>query len=762
MTSTTSTATTVMKVSATDWRVRGTVAFCWAVWATLLAMALYFLVTRVSNIPMSEDWLMVPPLAGLEKHFGAWLWEQNNEHRVPLPKLILLAILKLTGGSFKTAMLANIAFLAAISAGMMVAVWSARRGRARFSDAFFPVIFLNVGHWENMFWAWQMAFVLSAVLGCIPLVVLAARRPLKTVSALWIGASLIAMPLCGASGLLLIPVLTMWAAYAGLTLLRTDGRNLAGWILLASPILTFAVCGLYFVGYTRPSWTGPATTVAHTLVASLQFLALAFGPVARSAWMLSVPLTLLIVLVTAQCLTAALRRADNAERLRVSGLVAFFLTALFNAAAMGYGRAAVIGTASYLAFPLRYCLLAVPLLCVAYIAIDQFGSGDLKRYLPQALCAAACVLMPLNIGQGRAWARVFEPSITGIYDDIRLGRSSEEIANRYNEFLVHWKTPEEVAELVRLAHRANISPFLSMKEEPDPHPPNGFVLRPQQSFRKYEIRCHIPAATRVVLIWGVAGWKWLPKPWVPDDTTTNGGVMHTTMKQDGDWFQTTLAIPEGEHIDYGFQIAGRGDSANHPTWLAGAETAQIPPLSPIIEIPVKASIDTDGTPVVQTSGTPLPYQIRYHAPSASEVRFHWGIDGWHAVPLNLRPRNTEMIEGLMTMPMLRERDTFVTNVLVPAHSTIDYGFTILRRTGILNLLGPVWDGKPEYHAVVGEAGLVTVRGPARLGLEWVESIPPLTFWGRFAAVFAGIWAALFAALSEFLIRAGWFNQPFRC
>jgi len=732
------------------------VTLCWAVWATVLAMALYFLVTQVSNIPMSEDWLMVPPLTGLEKNFGVWLWEQNNEHRVPLPKLILLAILKLTGGSFKTGMLANIALLAAISAGMMVAVWSARRGSARFYDAFFPVIFLNAGHWENMFWAWQMAFVLSAVMGCIPLVVLAARRPLRTVSALWIGASLIAMPLCGASGLLLVPVLAMWAAYSGFTLLRTDGRNLAGWILLASSILTFLVCGLYFVGYSRPSWTGPATTVDHTLVASLQFLALAFGPVARSAWALSVPLTLLIVLVTALCLTAAFRRADNADRLRIWGLIAFFLATLFNAAAMGYGRATVIET-TYLAFPLRYCLLAVPVLCIAYIAIDQFGSVGLKRYLPPGLCAAVCVLMPLNTGQGRAWAQTFGRSTKGIYDDIQLGRSSEEIANRYNDFLVHWKTSEEVAELVRMAHRANISPFSSMKEEPDPHPPNEFVLRPKQSFRKYEIRCHIPGATRVVLIWGVDRWKWLPKPWVPDDTIMNGGVMRTTMKQDVDWFHANLAIPEGERIDYGFQISGRGDSANHPTWLAGAETAQVPPLSPIIEIPMNVSIDTDGTPVFQASGTPVPYQIRYYAPSASAVRFHWGIDGWHAVAVNLRPRNTEMIEGLMTMSMLRERDTFVANVLVPAGSTIDYGFTILKRTGILNLLGPMWDGKPEYRAVVSKAGVVTASEAARLGLEWVESIPSLAFWGRFAAVLIGIWAVLFAALSEYLLRASWLS-----
>ena len=737
-------AVSVITVSPPDWKVRAAEAFCWAVWATLLLLAIRLLVTHTSNIPLSEDWNMVPAFAGLENHFGAWLWEQNNEHRVPVPKLILLAILKLTGGSFKAGMAANLAFLAAISAAMMVAVKSGRGGHARFTDAFFPVIFLNLGHWENMYWAWEMTFILSVLLGCIPLVVLAARRPLNTVVALWVGGAMIAAPLCGATGVLYVPLLTLWAAYVGLTSLRTGGPKRTAWTLLVSSILTVGVCGLYFVGYSRPQWTGPPATVAETLRAASEFLALAFGPAARLAWALSVLVTLILLFVTAQCLVSAVRRANEPERPHILGLVAFFLTMLFYAVAIGHGRAHVVVSGIYPELPMRYCLLAVPVLCVMYIATDQFGTSALVRHLPSIVCIAVFVLLPLNIGQGYGWEQSVKPEISGIYEDIQRGMSSDEIAKRHNEYLIHWKTPQEVSELIRIASRAKIYPFSSTRLDPDLNLANEFVPEPQTAVKKSEIRCHIPGATRVVLIWGVNGWKWLPKPWLPADTVISGGTMHTAMQQDGDWFRATLAVPEGQAVDYGFNIYGQDES--HPLWQAGAEVALLPALPQIAEVPTNVLIDTDGMPIIQSSGTAVPYRIQYYVPSASEVHLVWGVEGWRPVAQALRPQNTQVRKRVMHTSMVRDGDAFIANLLIPAGSTIDYGFLIRKRTGIFNLESPLWEGKPEYHAVVVKPGGITVQGPKWMGTDWARSIPPLSFWWRLAAAFAMAWTGLFAAL----------------
>ncbi len=62
--------------------------------APAAATALLFAVTLAStaiwtrNIGIEEDWKMVPPWLGEEPDLLAWLWSQNNEHRLPLQRLI--------------------------------------------------------------------------------------------------------------------------------------------------------------------------------------------------------------------------------------------------------------------------------------------------------------------------------------------------------------------------------------------------------------------------------------------------------------------------------------------------------------------------------------------------------------------------------------------------------------------------------------------------------------------------------------------------
>lgn len=741
--------TTIFK---SEWDAFAAVSFCWAVWGTLVVIVVYYLVTQVSNLPMAEDWLLVPSLAGQEQQsFGTWLWEQNNEHRVPLPKLILLCILKITGGSLKAADLVNVGLLAGISAAMMIALWSARGRRARFSDAFFPFVFLNAGNWENLFWAWQMTFVLSTVFGCIPLIVLAIRRPLNTSRALLIGVSLAAAPLCGATGLLYVPVPTVWAAYAGLKILKTRDHKSVGWILLGAAIITVVICGLYFIGYYRPPWTGSPATVLGVLKTSLQFMALAFGPVSRSVWVFSIPLTILIVGLSAHSMIAAIRRVHGDERTRVLGLFAFWLTMLLYALAIGYGRTHALST-NYYGFPLRYVLLAAPLLCVAYVAFDELGPTIYRRYLPPLLCVIVLVLMPLNVGHGFDWAQVFKSDIRGVYTGIARGMSSDEVAKRYYKYLLPWRTPEELAELIRMAQHAHVHPFSTMKVEADPESQNRLALPSTPTFRKGEIRCRVPGAARVVLVWGINGWKSLATQWLPPNTIVAGGLMRTTMQQNADTFRATVLVPAGDSLDFGFQIYLQNDSDSYAIWQAGREAIHLPEPSGVLEFPFPLRVDIDGTPSISPdqTGTLLNYQIRYYAPSASEVRLYWGVDGWKALPVKARPPSTEISRGVMASPMVREGDVFVVDLLIPAGSAIDYGFWISQRRGILNMERPLWDGKSEYHAVVREAGSVTVPTAIhRPGLEWLASVPTLASWVRYVTLFMLLWACIFIALFSY-------------
>jgi hypothetical protein len=139
--------------------------FVWTVWSAMLLIALVCIRHYGRNIPLAEDWLLVSPLTGNEADLSGWLWAQNNEHRIPLPRLVLLALLKMTNGDFRAGMFFNAAALGVLSL-FMILLAQRLRGRTSFVDAFFPIALLHIGNWPNLVWGWQLSFVLPTVMTC--------------------------------------------------------------------------------------------------------------------------------------------------------------------------------------------------------------------------------------------------------------------------------------------------------------------------------------------------------------------------------------------------------------------------------------------------------------------------------------------------------------------------------------------------------------------------------------------------------------------
>ena len=109
--------------------VRSSGVFVWLVWAATLGSILGSIARDGRNIPFEEDWLMVAPMVGQEPNLRRWLWSQNSEHRLPLPRLVNLVILRSTG-DLRATMVFNALALAAVAAGMIayvrVIAWSPR------------------------------------------------------------------------------------------------------------------------------------------------------------------------------------------------------------------------------------------------------------------------------------------------------------------------------------------------------------------------------------------------------------------------------------------------------------------------------------------------------------------------------------------------------------------------------------------------------------------------------------------------------------
>ena len=224
-----------------------------ALFAVMLGMVFACIAIYGHNVPLSEDWGMVPALVGQEPNLGKWLWAQNNEHRLPLQRAVYLLLLKSAGGDFRIGMVANTLMLGGLCLIMIFTARQVRGGQTRWSDAFFPLALLHLGHWENMGWGWAIQFVISVVLVCAWLLIIVDNSWLRSPKiAIAAGLVIVLLPLSGANGLLFTPFAASWLA-AGTLLRRREIKK--GWIPAfhsACVMVGTALTGLYFVGYELP------------------------------------------------------------------------------------------------------------------------------------------------------------------------------------------------------------------------------------------------------------------------------------------------------------------------------------------------------------------------------------------------------------------------------------------------------------------------------------------------------------------------------
>ena len=428
----------------------------WTVWAAMTAALLWCVFAYTFNMPLAEDWHLVPAMTGNEPHLWTWLWEQNNEHRLPLPRLVLLALLKPTQ-DFRWGMVANVAVMSA-AAYVVLRALARRRGTGlRVTDAFIPIALLHIGNWENYMWAWQLCFVLSSAITLV-LLVAADARELWT-SRRWAivtACCVAALPVCGANGLAFGAPIAAWLALeAALQAWRAPERRDTAAIVLAGVVLAAVEAAYYFVGYTHASWNPPSPGVMATLKTTLKFLAMSFGPAIKQA---PGPWSLVTILVMAPAAALAVRAACAApvdERPRAWRLLAYLAGVGALALAFGWGRAGLVPTVG---LPDRYVLLAVPAVVWTYLVIDEYASRSLRIPVQVALLVAACVLLPANTRKGFAWRDWYRGGMQAVTRDIDRGLPRSELVRRDGWFLMAW-SPERLSEGMQMLHDARIGPF---------------------------------------------------------------------------------------------------------------------------------------------------------------------------------------------------------------------------------------------------------------------------------------------------------------
>jgi hypothetical protein len=532
----------------------GVAVFVWSVWALLLFAGLGYIAYFGVDVPDMDDWEIVPVLAGAPPVNLHWLWAQHNEHRIPLARLVLLALYHGVGPDFRAGMYFNCIALALLSAAMVrTAGWV--RGRLEYPDVFFPLALQHPGHCGNILWSWQVGFILSTCLeGALLLSVVRAGPRVRMRGALGAGMCLLVLPLCGATGLAFVPAGAIWLACCGLVSVRA-GRGLPGMVMVLLAAAALALTGFYFVGFEQPAHH-PFSDPVRAVLAGAQFMSTAFGrlfgPWTAACWPAAAALVIALLGLACWTLFVAWFHVNN-DRLRILGLAAFLAGVGGLAAGVGLGRAALIPE---IGLSLRYISLTAPLACAFYFIFLLYGRGRIGQALPGFLALVGALALLPNANAARDYGKYTSDYRRRFRQRVEAGVPPFVLANQYCRGPGAIYHDEQRFPLyLHLARRAGIGPFRALRDDPAytsipvtpdiaTHPdPSRFVLKePRFVYAVSMNLLYDPGATEYPIF--RLSWKRSAGP----ASTHPDQVFETTLRRDAE--ERTLVVWVNDTINF--------------------------------------------------------------------------------------------------------------------------------------------------------------------------------------------------------------------
>jgi hypothetical protein len=435
----------------------------WGAWGAMFLGLLGFVAEFGRNLPFADDWDVVPQASGQRPVELPWLWRRHFEHRIPLPKLLYVALGRLSGCDARAGMYLSALLLGGAAAALILAA-RRLRGRAAVADAFFPLALLHWGQHQVLLWNFEVQFTTSTLLVLTALLVLVFVRGTPTArQGLTLGGCLVLLPLCGANGLLVVPPLALWLAAAGVARCRSGRRDGALWLALSGAAV--ALVGASLLGEQPVGAHPPSPSPVATVQTACQFLVMAAGPGGETALPASAVVLVLFLVLCTLPLAVALRNRP-AERWRAAGMLCYLAALLGLALAVGWGRAGYGGVTAKAGS--RFVTLAVPLLCWCYFAALLAPVRTVPiRAVPWALLLIGLAMLPFNVRQGLEHAEGQANNLGVVEKDIRAGLSPEEIARRWQP-LVYYGTggadpvedrPRHMQECLEWLRQTNQGPY---------------------------------------------------------------------------------------------------------------------------------------------------------------------------------------------------------------------------------------------------------------------------------------------------------------
>jgi len=466
--------------------------------------------TYGSSVPYAEDWGFIPEVTGERPLTSSWLWEQNNEHRHPLTKLTIWAVLKVGRLDFRASPFFGAVVLTALAAAMIL-VARRVRGGTRYTDAFFPVAVLAVGFEEGPFyWVNCIFFLVPSALAAVALLTAALQGTRLTIPAqILAGAAVVLLPMCSAAGLLYLPALFSWLWYATLAGFwsRQNPRRYAGLgVMLAISALLALVIYFYFRGYESSLGSRPRPDPWDLIQNTLGFMAVG-SPRSEPFSSFAIYVILALLLLSAAGLALAIVRGPAVTRSRALGLV-FQLGGIGALAlGMGYGR----GEGARL-----YAILGFLAPCWFYLVWVVCGPSPVRKVVQAALFTWVVLGLPLSMQETLTRERERREKRLAFIHDLEDGLPPYQLLPRHKDALnPFWGDHRPLLEGMALLHKAQAGVFAGMR----PDPPFREVPFPLERVSAHEITWER----------GTPPAWWPARPADTGDQTTWGqGVGHAT------------------------------------------------------------------------------------------------------------------------------------------------------------------------------------------------------------------------------------------
>lgn len=531
----------------------------WVVWLGMAAAAVAFVARYGYSMPFADEWDSVDVAAGLQPMTISWLWSAHNEHRLPLPRLVYVALGKATGWNFRLMAQFSVAALALLAAALIV---SARRvrGWTVLVDAVFPLLLLNWGQHGNLVWDFQICFTLGVTLSTLMLVPIALGGFPSLANAALVALLAIAAGACGAHGICYGLPIAVWLAFLAFCDRDPDGQphplRRLGLGSLAALVAAFV--GLYFWGFSIPGHHGPPPSVWAVLRTGMEFVAGSFGPGGREVW----PVSALVVLVALSSVAAAQVRIgirQPEERPRAAGLLAFLAGLAILTAGIAWGRAFLGPT---MGFSDRYVTLSTPMLVLVYLHLVIYGRPPRARRVERIMLVLVVVVAAVGTRKGLRQERETSATIENLVADARLGLSPAALAERHGERLA-FGLPATLAHRLEVLREAGISPYETpvpespvrvrpIAETAEPIPAIAWKLAaPGASFRQPFALAQGETLDRIDLRWSPHGRRWSDTlAWTlleaaPDGSHAALAAGHLDARRDvhGEYVRLLLAPP---------------------------------------------------------------------------------------------------------------------------------------------------------------------------------------------------------------------------